>query len=148
MGIICNNCGEENFDIATKCNACGAGLYYNDALTEGVLLQNRYRIEQLIKLGGMGAVYLSLDGRLNRYCVVKEMLNTCGSLQEKAYAEKRFKVEARMLSQLENYHLPAVYDYFIEKGRYYLVMSYIEGVDLSDLLEIEGNPGLDRKSVV
>jgi len=148
MGIICNNCGEENFDIATKCNGCGAELYYNDVLSEGILLQNRYRIEQLIKLGGMGAVYLSLDGRLNRYCVVKEMLNTCGSLQEKAYAEKRFKVEARMLSQLENYHLPAVYDYFIEKGRYYLVMSYIEGVDLSDLLELEGNPGLPEELVI
>ncbi|MEQ8172938.1 MAG: hypothetical protein ABRQ38_28905, partial [Candidatus Eremiobacterota bacterium] len=90
MGIICNNCGEENFDIATKCNACGSELYYNDALSEGVLLQNRYRIEQLLKLGGMGAVYLSLDGRLNRYCVVKEMLHTCGTIQEKAYAEKRF----------------------------------------------------------
>lgn len=148
MGIICNNCGEENFDIAAKCNACGAELYYNDALSEGVLLQNRYRIEQLLKLGGMGAIYLSLDGRLNRYCVVKEMLNTYGSVQEKAYAEKRFKVEARMLSQLENYHLPAVYDYFIEKGRYYLVMSYIEGVDLSDLLELEGNPGLPEELVI
>ncbi|MEQ8170348.1 MAG: serine/threonine-protein kinase, partial [Candidatus Eremiobacterota bacterium] len=60
----------------------------------------------------------------------------------------RFKVEARMLSQLENYHLPAVYDYFIEKGRYYLVMSYIEGVDLSDLLELEGNPGLPEELVI
>jgi serine/threonine protein kinase len=148
MGIICNNCGEENFDIATKCNACGVELYYNDTLSEGVLIQNRYRIEQLIKLGGMGAVYLSLDGRLNRYCVVKEMLSNYGSLQEKAYAEKRFKVEARMLSQLENYHLPTVYDYFIEKGRYYLVMSYIEGVDLNDVLELEGTPGLPEELVI
>ena len=36
----------------------------------------------------------------------------------------------------------SVHDYFIEMGRYYLVMSYIEGVDLEEVLELEGNPGL------
>ncbi|HPZ07751.1 MAG TPA: serine/threonine-protein kinase [Candidatus Eremiobacteraeota bacterium] len=148
MAIICNNCGEENFDLATQCSICGGQLYYTDALIDGTLLQDRYRIEKLIKFGGMGAIYLASDDRLNRYCVVKEMLTTYGSRDEKHYAEKRFNIEARLLSQLEHYHLPTVYDYFIEKGRYYLVMSYIEGVDLFDVLQLEGKPGLPEEIVI
>jgi len=148
MAIFCNNCGKENLDIDTHCSSCGEELDIDDSLPEGVILQKRYKIEELLKTGGMGSVYKGLDQRLNRHIAIKELLLTYNNTEEKEYAEKRFQEEAYLLSQLENYHLPTIHDYFIENGRYYLVLSYIEGVDLAQLLEIEGKPGLPEHLVI
>ncbi len=148
MSILCNSCGEENFELDRQCWSCGAELYYTDALPDGSVLQNRYVIERLIKLGGMGAIYRALDERLNRFCAIKEMLTTYATGDQKKYAERRFKVESKLLSWLDHPNLPTVLDYFIEEGRYYLVMSYIDGVDLNEVLETRGNPGLPEEMVV
>lgn len=148
MAVICNNCGVDNFDLDTICVSCGADLYYRDALPLGTVLEKRYIIEKLIKVGGMGAVYMGLDERLSRYCAIKEMLTTYETIEEKNYAERRFKVEARMLSQFDHPNLPAVYDYFIEKGHYYLVMSFVDGIDFNELLYSEGKPGLPEEKVI
>ena len=148
MGIICNNCGEENFEIDIHCWSCKANLYYNEALPDGTLLQNRYMVEALIKIGGMGAIYRGMDKRLNRYCAIKEMLSTYPDAEQKKYAERRFRVESKLLSWLDHPNLPTVLDYFIEKGHYYLVMSYIDGVDLAEILETQGNPGLREDIVI
>jgi serine/threonine protein kinase len=148
MAIICNNCGETNLDIDTVCSLCGTDLYYTEALPDGAVLQNRYVIEGLIKIGGMGAIYLAFDNRLNRYCAIKEMLITYGTLEDKNYAQKRFKEEAKLLSRFDHPNLPSVHDYFIENSRYYLVMSYIEGVDLNELLQTEGKPGMPEEKVI
>ena len=77
-------------------------------LSPGDLLQERYRIERPIKAGGMGAVFLAQDTRLDSLCAVKEMHPT-----EDGWAHRRFREEAQLLSQLHHSNNPCVRDYFV-----------------------------------
>ncbi len=112
------------------------------------MVGTRYKIISLIKAGGMGAVYRATDGRLDRICAVKELFSDYDNSEDQDYAIRRFNSEAKILSKLQHDHLPVVYDYFIENGRYYLVMSFIEGEDLDTILEREGSPNLSEDKVV
>ena len=105
-------------------------------LAPGTLLQGRYRIVRTLGVGGMGAVYLAHDTRLaNRAVAVKEMVpDPTASPAEQAQAQQQFQQEASMLASLDHPNLPRVYDYFTEGGKHYLVMDYIEGETLEDIL--------------
>ena len=107
----------------------------------------RYSIERLIAQGGMGAVYLATDARFNRPCAVKEMLDEFRQESERADAVKWFEREATLLLDLNHPCIPRVRDFFAESGRNYLVMDFIDGYTLAQMLEIEGNvKGLDGAS--
>jgi Tol biopolymer transport system component len=93
-------------------------------LQPGSLLADRYRIEDKLGRGGMGAVYLAYDQTLNLRVAVKENLNP------NPEAGRQFKKEAELLAKLRHPHLPRVTDYFILGDQQYLVMDYIEGIDL------------------
>jgi serine/threonine protein kinase len=103
-------------------------------LTAGQILQERYRIEQILGQGGMGAVYRALDLRLNRACAVKENLDTALDARE------QFAREARFLVLLGKHpSLVQVYDFLVEPdGVQYLVMELIEGDDLETLVARQG----------
>ena len=101
-------------------------------IESGTLLQNRYLIEKQIGVGGMGAVYLATDQRFNSNVAIKE---TFYKDQELADA---FEREARLLNSLHHPVLPHVSDYFNESNGYFIVMQYIEGDDLSEILKREG----------
>ncbi len=109
-------------------------------LSVGTVLSNdRYRIERLIASGGMGAVYLATDTRFNRPCAVKEMLDEFQNESERAQAVEWFSREATMLLDLNHPCIPRVRDFFVELGRHYLVMDFIDGHTLAEMLELEGN---------
>ena len=98
------------------------------------LLQGRYQIVEPIARGGMGAVYLAEDTRLpGRWVAIKENLeSTPGSRQQ-------FEREAVILARLRHPNLPQVTDFFVEaNGQQYLVMEYIPGQSLQQLLQQRG----------
>jgi serine/threonine protein kinase len=101
-------------------------------LEPGTLLYQRYQIIGLIGSGGMGAVYLADDNRLEgRRCAVKETQLMPGLSQEAAQAMRdQFHREASILARLDHPNLPKVSDYFSEADRDYLVMDYVPGPDL------------------
>ncbi len=108
-----------------------------EPLAIGHLLDGRYRIGKVIGVGGMGRVYLANDTRLaNRPVAVKEMMVGEG-LQEKKAVED-FAREARVLAPLSHPGIPNLIDYFSERGRHYLVMEFISGGDLQELLDKRG----------
>ena len=72
----------------------------------------------------MGAVYLAFDQTLNLRVAVKENLNA------NPEAERQFLKEAQLLARLRHPHLPRVTNHFIQQNQQYLVMDYIEGIDL------------------
>ncbi len=94
-------------------------------LEPGDILNQRYRIEGQLGKGGMGAVYLGHDITLDIKVAVKENLNL------NPESERQFRREARLLATLRHRNLPRVTDHFILEDRQYLVMDFIEGVDLS-----------------
>lgn len=99
----------------------------------GTLLQARYLIEKQIGAGGMGAVYLAVDNRFDNYVAIKETF-----YNDEEFGEA-FEREARLLNALHHPGLPHVSDYFTENNTYFLVMQYIEGEDLSDILKRENS---------
>lgn len=102
-------------------------------LTTGQILQDRYRIVELIGEGGFGAVYRSWDMRLNSPCALKENLD--GSPE----AQRQFAREASILAGLRHPNLPRVIDYFSVPGQgQYLVMDFVEGETLENKMQRNG----------
>lgn len=109
----------------------------SQTLPLGTVLRERYRITDLVGQGGMGAVYRADDLRLaGRVCAVKEVLPELISvpgMEEQAY--EQFYREASTLARLDHPNLPKVSDFFQEAGRAYLVMDFVAGPDLRQLIE-------------
>jgi serine/threonine protein kinase len=101
-----------------------------ETLPPGTVLYGRYRIERVLGSGGFGHVYLSVDLQTNQQYAIKEYLVTGAS------GRAQLEHEARVLSQLHHPSLPAFQDAFDERGRYYIVLGYIEGSDLTDYIRV------------
>lgn len=99
------------------------------------MLQQRYMIVGLAGRGGMSAVYQGVDTRLQRRIAIKEMSQAKVAPADMAAAEARFEQEARILGALSHPNLPRIQDSFSEYGRSYLVMDYIEGKTLHQLMK-------------
>ncbi|GBC98911.1 Serine/threonine-protein kinase StkP [bacterium HR17] len=127
---MCPECSADNKDTARFCIRCGAPL--RRLRGRGTVLQGRYRLERVLGCGGMGAVYLATDLRLGNKVALKENLDMSPESQN------QFAMEARILAHLRHPHLPRVQDFFVADGRQYLVMDYIAGDSLEDLVRKRG----------
>ncbi len=119
-----------------------------EELTEGHLLDGRYRVKKVLGVGGMGRVYLSNDTRLaNRPVAVKEMIVGDGIQEKKAIED--FTREANVLARLSHPGIPTLIDHFAENQRQYLVMEFVAGGDLQAVLDKLGPGGkLDEDKVL
>ena len=90
--------------------------------------------------GGMAAVYQAQDTRRGTLVAIKEMSLSTVSTNERPQAIQNFLAEARILSRLNHPNLPAFTDFFTEGARHFLVMEYIDGSTLEDLLELNNGP--------
>ena len=98
-------------------------------LQPGTILENRYRVDSLLGQGGMGAVYRAWHERLEQWVAIKE--NSLGTPEARA----QFEREAKVLARLHHTNLPNVIDHFVTAdGAQYLVMTFVEGVNLAELL--------------
>jgi len=145
--IYCSFCGKGNQTQAKYCFSCGRELL---TMPEMLLaedttqintgtgrlkvkqqLNNRYTILSLLGQGGMGAVYKAEDARFaHRLVAVKEMSQSGFDTQRVEETTAQFKQEANILASLNHPNLPSIYDHFMENGRWYLVMDFVEGVTL------------------
>ena len=102
-------------------------------LERGSLLNNRYRIIEILGQGGMGSVYRAVDENLGVDVAVKDNL-----FVTEEYA-RQFRREAIILATLRHPNLPRVTDHFVIDGQgQYLVMDYIEGEDLRQRMDRVG----------
>lgn len=106
-------------------------------LAVGQILQNDYRILGLLGQGGMGAIYLAEHTRLagRRLAIKENVPNPTADPQTLAQLRQQFYTEARTLAGLDHPNLPKVFDYFIQDGNQYLVMDYVEGENLQQVLD-------------
>jgi serine/threonine-protein kinase len=121
-------------------------------LRTGTVLRSRYKIVQAIGQGGMGAVYEAQDAVLaGRTCAIKEVrLDPDMTLEARRQAQEQFYREASVLARLDHPTLPKVSDYFSEADLDYLVMDYVPGRDLKDIMNEARRAGkfLDEPDVL
>jgi serine/threonine protein kinase len=105
-------------------------------LAPETVLQSRYRIIRLLGQGGMGAVYEAIDERLETTVALKESLFADERLR------KQFEREAKLLAGMHHPALPRVSDHFGEGEGQFLVMQFIPGYDLSQMMVRKQGPFL------
>jgi serine/threonine protein kinase len=88
----------------------------------------------------MAAVYQANDTRQGNLVAIKEMSLSTVPTNERSQAIQNFLAEARILSRLNHPNLPAFTDFFTEGARHFLVMEYIDGSTLEDLLDRNKGP--------
>jgi serine/threonine-protein kinase len=98
-------------------------------------------LRQLIATGGMAEVYLAHDRLLDRPVAVKRLYPQFAA--DHAFVE-RFEREAKAVAKLNHPNIVSVYDWGVEGDTQYLVMEYVEGRTLAEILQAEGRLHPDR----
>ncbi len=100
-----------------------------------VIYGDRYELHSRLARGGMADVYLARDRLLDRPVAVKVLFAQYAS--DPAFVE-RFRREAQAAANLNHPNVVGVYDWGEESGTYYIVMEYVDGRSLADVLRQEG----------
>ena len=92
----------------------------------------KYKIVELLATGGMGAVYKGMHPTLERHVILKKL-----TLRGNPDFAARFRREARILMGFRNDNIVDVYDHFKEGRSHYIVLEYIDGLSLEELIRRE-----------
>lgn len=112
-------------------------------LTPGVILANRYQIQDIIGVGGMGSVYRARDlhfPNVIKLVAVKEIINQAPDPQVRESVIRNFEREANILVTLNHPAIPKIFDFFSHDERSYLVQELINGKDLEAILRSTVDP--------
>lgn len=94
-----------------------------------------YEFRKLIASGGYGAVYEAMDKNFNRLVAIKTILPDYANQEE---FKQRFTTEAQLVAQLEHPHIVPIYHYWQDEQGAFLVMRYIKGGTLRDVMSVQG----------
>jgi serine/threonine-protein kinase PknG len=122
---FCNHCG---LQFAAEAEPVGP-------LSIGLVLNNRYKVTKAIGSGGMGAVYLAEDQMLKRQVVMKALLST-GDAEMIAQSIK----EREFLAAIKHSNIVSIYDFLTVGTHGYIVMEYVNGKTLDQIMEEQGHP--------
>lgn len=110
---------------------------HRQQLQSGATLVDRYSIQDVIGVGGMGSVYRARDlhfPNVVKLVAVKEMINLAPDPLVRQTIVQNFEREANMLATLNHPAIPRIYDYFSQNDRSYLVLEFIHGKDLETVI--------------
>src|SRR6476659_4142922 len=138
----CPKCGAEYPDANTLCPADGVALEKTDDSLLGQILAEKYRIDERLSEGGMGAVYRGTHVLMDKTVAIK-VLRPSLAADEKIVA--RFSREARAASRISHPNALSVTDFGEdENGHVFLVMEYLSGKTLKQVIRDEGPLSLAR----
>ncbi len=140
-----------------SCLACGAQLPFTLAVCPkdgtylvggdqeslvGTTLSERYEVMSVIGEGGMGVVYKARHLIMGRMVAIKTLHSHLVSNQK---TTQRFKREATLAQELDHPNIVSVFDFGVTpKGQPYLVLSYLEGIGLDEILKRDGALSTER----
>ncbi|QFS51395.1 serine/threonine-protein kinase [Nostoc sphaeroides] len=157
MTIQCPTCLTENADSSINCIACGSPLVATSNVSTyhlpngTVLKQGKYRIEKILGEGGFGITYQGISLQNSTSIAIKELWPEKAARQintvywphsippnEQQQQIKNFQIEANYLSKCVHKNIVKVYDWFEENNTAYIVMEFIPGKSLYQILKNEG----------
>ena len=103
----------------------------------GTLLGNRYRIEQLIGVGGMAEVYMAQDTKEDKVVAVKILKDEFANNHEFV---KKFVNESKVLAGLSHPSIVEIFDVNFDGNPKFMVMEYIDGITLKEYMETNNGP--------
>ena len=109
----------------------------------GQILDNRYRIEQVIGVGGMAVVFRAEDIQMKRTVAVKILKD---DVARDEASVKRFINESRAVAMLSHPNIVNIYDVSVRTESKYIVMEYIEGITLKNYMQKKG--ALDSREII
>src|SRR5215212_8259735 len=138
----CPKCGVEYPETTTLCPSDGVALEKDPDSLIGTTLAGKYRIDERLNEGGMGTVYRGTHVLMEKTVAIK-VLRPALAADEKIVA--RFSREARAASRISHPHALSVTDFGEDKGGIvFLVMEYLNGQTLKDVIHGEGRLSLER----
>jgi len=129
----CPHCGAAHDERETRCPTTGLPIGGDPKLV-GTTLANRYQLVRLLGDGGMGAVYKAADQVLRRFVAIK-LLHP--AVAQRPAAVERFQREARAAAAIGHPNIIDILDFGVDR-RPYMVMEYLRGRSLSQVLGAEG----------
>ncbi len=109
-----------------------------ETLPIGAVLQKRYKVLNVLGIGGQSVVYQARDMKfpnVTKLCAVKEMVNAAPDKRLRDLAIRNFEREADVMAGLNHPTVTKIFDKFSEGNRSYLVMDFVDGKDLEAVLE-------------
>jgi serine/threonine protein kinase len=128
--ILCPGCRRINPRRSETCLFCGHELAFVDG-------DVRYYLIRVIKTGGQAVIFEAIDDNANRSYAIKEIVLPQDP-ERAGEAFQRCALEARLLATLSHPGIPRFYTCLIERGRIYIVMDLVRGIDLEDLVRQRG----------
>ena len=108
----------------------------NSVIVKGTKINDRYQIIKTLGEGGMANVYLAHDTYLDRNVAVKVLR---GDLANDEKFVRRFQREALSATSLSHPNIVEIYDVGEDDGQYYIVMEYVDGKTLKQVLKQRGH---------
>ncbi|MCY8473835.1 protein kinase [Bacillus halotolerans] len=112
-------------------------LLFDRPLKNGVILNNQYKIEECLGMGGYGLVYVCTDIHTQTPYVLKQLRPTKAKKQKERV---RFQQEISLLKSISHPQIPAFIEDFIIDGQTYYVMQLVEGDNIEELLFFQKQP--------
>jgi serine/threonine-protein kinase len=103
------------------------------------------RIVEEVASGGMAVVYRAVQDPLGRTVAIKALKTSAASEEN---VSTRFEREAKSLAMLQHENIIHVYDFYAERGAMFIVMEYVQGIDLYDFLEKCGRLPYDVCAII
>src|SRR5437588_654138 len=139
---VCPVCGKEYSDTSRLCPIDAAVLRHDEDPLIGKTLAGKYLVENLIKHGGMGAVYRGKHVLMEKTVAIK-VLRPSLAVDNEVVA--RFSREAKAASRISHPHAVTVTDFGEdEKGVVFLVMEYLDGRTLKEIIKSDGAMAVHR----
>lgn len=110
-------------------------------MTEPILLNNRYQLQEMLGSGGMSVVYHAHDRMLERDVAIKILRETFSSDED---FRNRFHHEAKAAANLSHPNIVTIHDFGLDVGRLFIVMEYVPGDHLKNLIKKRGRFSIDE----
>ncbi len=118
-----------------------------DYLPEGTVLKGRFKIVKHLSSGRNSNLYIVEDRKRFDFWVIKELISKFSNPIEAKQAYQQFELQAKILNRLDHPQLPKVEDFFEESSRHFLVMEYIDGKSLDEVVK-EGEDFFPEEKII